>query len=86
MSSRSDVAVHGCSPPLENRRGILTAVRCCRAPSAQGVTADDDPADLWARLLCRSSRCALSLDLMPLAIGANCLQVGKLIFFAEENQ
>jgi Ni,Fe-hydrogenase III small subunit len=34
-----DVAVPVCPPPLENRRGILTAVRCCRAPSAQGVTA-----------------------------------------------
>lgn len=35
-----DVAVDGCSPPLDNQRGILTAVRCCRAPSVQRVTAD----------------------------------------------
>ena len=35
-----DVAVPGCQPPpLEYLCGILTAVRCCRAPSAQGVTA-----------------------------------------------
>mgnify|MGYP001157470676 CR=1 FL=1 len=36
----ADVAVPGCPPPLEKQLcGILTAVRCCRAPSAQGVTA-----------------------------------------------
>jgi len=34
-----DVAVPVCPPPLEKLCGILTAVRCCRAPSAEGVTA-----------------------------------------------